>query len=317
MSTTALSVRSGSRRLRFRDVLERVLHVLPTVVWVLLIFAAVVWLPSTLRSIPPSERVERVAAWAPSLLGAAAAVALMAMALIEAVKRLLRSRFHARELRDWLDGTASRSRNAPAPSPSAAAAPAADAASTIQPRPVAPSEQLLQLMAPQYRDDVLGLPSELLCAQIGGTVEIVLAHPRRYLDLLCALAGERGRRDVMRYLKRLRDFKATRSKPFPRPPQEAERDETALIDARNAVGHRVQRHLDAFQIHISAAWGTLLRVLAIAVSTVIAAAGATVFGTWWRDPVGTAFVVVFVGLIGGVLSSAARDVFAMVERVRR
>jgi len=239
-----------------------------------------------------ADRISRLGAWAPALLGVAAGLAFLTMAVIDTIKRPLRSAFHKRQLLDWLESDAGRKPDG---------------------RPA--FESLLHLVAPRYTEDVLGLPSEQLCAQIGATLEVLLSDAKHHDQLLYALAGPHGFYDVDEYMRRSATFS-------PRNPSSVSDvalsdSDVELIDSRNRLSHRLQRSLDAFQVHVASAWAFHLRSLALAIACILAAVGAFLFGAWATDPIGALAVVLLAGVIGGVLSSTARDLVAVLERLRR
>ena len=249
------------------------------------------------------NRVERVGEWAPDLLGSSAAIGFMTMILIEGIKRPIRRRFHRRKLSEWLK---------------------IDNAETTQEESSACAE-LLRLMAPRYASDIFGLPSEQLCAQISGAVDLLISYPKENKRLLEALAGSDGRGDVATLLKLLQPYQSSSLSSQDQPVNSASQGDTgnasdndsALVDARNKVGHRLQRSLDAFQAHVATAWSESLRSAAIIIAGTLTAVGTFFFGSWADEPFATLVFVLVVGLVGGFFSSVARDITALIERLRR
>lgn len=79
----------------------------------------------------------------------------------------------------------------------------------------------------------------------------------------------------------------------------------------------LQRDLDALQRTAEAEWRTLVRVAAVAVSGSISAAGLLVLGDLREGWFAAAPFVVASAIIGGHFASLARDITAVVERLRR
>jgi hypothetical protein len=246
----------------------------------------------------PANSVELVGEWAPALLGSSAAIGFMTMILIEGIKRPIRSRFHRRKLSEWLK---------------------IDNAETSKEESLPCVDLLLRLTAPRYANDIFGLPSEQLCAQIGGAIDLLISYPNENKYLLEALAGSEGRKDVATLLKLLQPYQSSSlsSQHSPSGGDNTSNNDSALVDARNKVGHRLQRSLDAFQVHVATTWSESLRSAAIIIAGTLTAVGTFVFGSWADEPIATLVFVLVVGLVGGFFSSVARDVTALIERLRR
>jgi len=286
---------------------ERLLQGGKQILLILISTLGVVFAGIMLRARSPeltsANRVKLVGEWAPALLASSAAIGIMTMILIEGIKRPVRRRFHRRKLVEWLN---------------------IDIAEIPQEVSSA-STDLLRLIAPRYANDIFGLPSEQLCAQISGAADVLISYPNENKRLLEALAGPEGSGDVATLLELL---DPDESGSLPNQNQltnsassggnaNVSDDDSALVDARNKVGHRLQSNLDVFQVHVAAAWSELLRSAAIVIAGTLTAVGTFVFGGWVDQPVATLVFVLVVGLIGGFFSSVARDVTALIERLRR
>jgi hypothetical protein len=236
-------------------IIRSFVDLLPGQVWFVVIVFLIAGLRGPLNSLTPEQRLDRIFSWAPSLLVASLAIGLISMAFIESIKRPIRGAFHRREIRDWL---------------------------TDEGRDVSGYAdhyyQLLFLVAPRYRSDVVGLPIEQLSAQLANVFEPILARPREYRVLLLALVGRAGKAEVEHYIEVYSPEES--AKEVSSPTQTSE-----LVDVRNALNHMIQRSLDAFQIHVTASWTALLKMLAIAVAVALASAGGLVLW-FWEAPAG-------------------------------
>jgi hypothetical protein len=117
--------------------------------------------------------------------------------------------------------------------------------------------------------------------------------------------------------------------------EQADRDHLSFVQAaasegqsdyRTTVAFAIQRSLDHFQIEASAEWKRYLLVAAILLSMVLFTLGLRVFGagafiprypSWHDNFLSLLIGTTLVGLCGGFLASIARDVVAVIEKLRR
>ena len=239
--------------------------------------------------------------WAERVLGTAAVLGVLAMVLIQSFKVRLRRGFHRVSLqRFFADGLRASEK-----SENRAAVP------TTYAHPdkhyggfTGPAADVFRRVAPSYPFDILACPIEQLAAQLASAADIALSRPKDNAGLLWALAGEDGAKMVEEHL-RLADL-----------PIGISTDE--LFASRQGLSNTIQRRLDGFQVHAGNLWRSDLRLFAVLVSGGLAALGVMVFSDWQKEFACTtlAFVLV-VGLLGGLLASIARDLVAVVERLRR
>ena len=107
-------------------------------------------------------------------------------------------------------------------------------------------------------------------------------------------------------------------KPDEKPEISAASDDNCMIKTRDRsqLSFIVQRRIDALQIQVRYSWRRLIRVLSLAVSVILTLVVAIIFSLWQQNFVGTAFLVLLLSALGGFFASVARDVVAIVERLR-
>lgn len=225
----------------------------------------------------------RMGQWAIAIFQTSSAFGLFVMILIQSFKQTLRGRFHSRALARWICGPGEN---------------AEQRAKALN--------ELLDLIAPSYRRDVLALPIEQLSAQLASAVDIAIMDQRE--NLLIALAGESARPHIAQLL----DWKTQ-----PEIGADTRPEKPELLKIRNTILHVIQRRIDGFQIHVGNEWKSILRIIAIALSGGLAGLGVLVSAKWTDQPFTAAAFTMIVGLLGGLLASVARDLVAIVERYRR
>jgi len=153
-----------------------------------------------------------------------------------------------------------------------------------------PPYEFLEIVSPKAGDALLELPIEQLTAQIQAASDAALT-------IRSTLARELvesvvGRQDI----------------PFdsiPNDPREQSR-----------VGYIIQRRLDDLQIQVRRGWRRLLRLMSVSISLFLTTFLASILGLWHRGLVGTAFLVLLFSLLGAFFASVARDIVAIIERLR-
>jgi hypothetical protein len=248
-------------------------------------------------------------------LGRCLIVGFLSMALIQMARGLfpLRGRFHERQVRLWL---------APGHGPTQAE-PTDDSGQATKDTgdrdPVGEMvDRLVEHAVTSRSEELFDLPIERLCGQIGAAAELVVDRPEGQEELLRGLAG---REHADRYLESWREEQAAR-KVSPEVTGEQEdqdglrpsksEDVEDLVTARHAVEQRIQRNIDGLQISTGVRWRRRLRLLAIAISFVLAVG---LIGPPIRDP-GWWFSLIVTSLVAGYVASVARDVTAIIERAR-
>jgi len=138
------------------------------------------------------------------------------------------------------------------------------------------------------------LQIEQLCGQFTAAIQIVLEYPTIHPDLLKITASQATAADIALVL----------AGPGPNPAQ-------AFLDARNRVTHQCQRAIDALQITCGHQWTWLLQIASILVSLAIAWAALA------KTDLNASFAsVIITALLAGFLAPVAKDVLAIVSRLR-
>jgi hypothetical protein len=161
------------------------------------------------------------------------------------------------------------------------------------------------------------LPIEQLGGQFNSASQLVLDFPASHSDLLRVLVAGADAADLQTLLSerpQARTMAAARTAGTPVDPQ-LEQAPVRFVDARNRVTHQVQRNLDALQIAMTFRWKLILQVMSLVVGSACAAATAWAIA---GPPNGTEWVVkvAVIGILGGFLSTVARDLTAAIQNLR-
>ena len=167
------------------------------------------------------------------------------------------------------------------------------------------------------------LPLEQLCGQISAGAERAIVDPKTNGAILLRLANAAGEDDVVSLFKAHRKVHQQRpgegSAPGQAPPDSSSgeprvnRTEEQFMRARASVEERVRRSIDCLQIESGFYWRRRLRGLAVALAATLGATAALVGG----QPLASALTAAVSGIIGGFFAMLARDLTAIVERLRR
>jgi hypothetical protein len=250
-------------------------------------------------NVPQQEGRERARVTA--FLGESIVIALGAMALIQVFRRLfpIRGWFHQNAVLHWLGGDGD------------ADTALAELKRRAQGRSLA----------------MFDLPIELLCAQLSAIGE-------QLLDELTALpqppiAPPPPREYAATLLDRMSSGEWKKN-PIPSPATAASAApfEESVAATRTRIAYAVQRRLDQLQIDASARWRRWLLVTAIVLSFVLFFIAAGVLGAGQRfitpiSPTPSGYAVsyfigaILVALFAGYMASIARDLVAIIEKLRR
>src|SRR2546428_7165494 len=127
---------------RLTQLFRQVERDLPLIV--VLALAALAYAATRGEVLTASERILRLGSWAPALLGVAAAIAFLTMAVVDTFKRPIRRSFQQNELENWLRNDAS----------SPGASPPARSTGDSSGNHRSNVDLLLQLIAPRYQAEV-------------------------------------------------------------------------------------------------------------------------------------------------------------------
>jgi hypothetical protein len=232
-----------------------------------------------------------VSAQARDLLWFALACGLLSFATIECVKRLthVRARYHEKETRLWLQIRLDRIRREPT-----------DASEATDPTESAdrtsPFQQLVSAMGiePDDRRQVFNLPSEQLAAQISAAADLALTSEKddRYTYFLASVTKDE------------RDLPSEGASQTPTETDEAQ-------DLRRA--QQVRIGLDQLQVALRDRWRRYLWGAGLWIS---GAYGIGLAFAGNRETVEGPRHVLAALVLGGVVAAVARDLTAIVERLR-
>lgn len=144
------------------------------------------------------------------------------------------------------------------------------------------------------------LAIEQVVAQMNAAAQIALEYPHTHFPLLAVLSQGANVGDVMQVVKRA---EAGSREPDP-----------AALDARNRVGHRIQRNLDGIQIALGSRWKLWMQLTSI--SLTVAFVELAIIANVEYDPA-TLLVGVVLGIVGGYLAPVTRDVVATLQSLRK
>jgi len=228
-------------------------------------------------------------------LTAMAAIGVLSMAAIQTVKDLLPVRrwFQRRYLRQWLGVKTTDVRDAV--------------------DPAIAERDLVRLATAGDARAFYDLPIEQLCGQMSAAATVMLDFPARHRDLLTCLAAEADPEDRAALLRAAGLGRATLEGMRTGDPDGYQ----PLVDARSRVTHQVQRSIDALQIAAGSRWKLRLQAAAFAISSVLTAAGMSLYRPPETSLVASVLASVPLGLMAGFLAPIARDLVAIVSQARR
>jgi hypothetical protein len=171
--------------------------------------------------------------------------------------------------------------------------------------------QLVQLATDGDANAFYNLPIEQLCGQLNAAAQAVLENPSDYKVLLLHLGARAELSDLRTLITDTAQFRTP-------PTLDSAPDRStfqAFVDARNRVGHQVQRAIDALQLSCAQRWKLWIQMIAIALSFVIALLSIQFF----VDIHGTdkAKMVAAISIMGGFMAPIARDLIAGLQSLRK
>jgi len=267
-----------------------------------------------------------------ALLLQSAAIGVIAMASLQLVRAMVpvRSWFHRHRVSTWLGRAPDELRKTADFKERMLELIAVDAGLGEYIRPQTTEQEiihrLLQLTTAEGGDRpavslaFFDLPLEQLCGQISAGAERAIVDPKANGAILLRLANAAGEDDVVRFFRAHRQLHPPRhSEPeatvagLPDSPSPDARAEEQLMRARASVEERVRRSIDCLQIETGFYWRRRLRGLAVGLSAALGATAALV----GEHPFASALTATLSGIIGGFFAMLARDLAAIVERLRR
>jgi hypothetical protein len=226
--------------------------------------------------------------WAVPLLAVSVALGFVVMALIQMFKPALRAYVHRQEIRRWIRSGGHRSSNV---------------------------NRFLNRVSFNQPAALVELPIEQLAAQIQAAAEAALASPEAFGPLLQQVAGREA--DLGNVKVRTSDVDASGAgSAVGTNASQLRGDSEEELNRRSKASYLIHRRIDALQIQVRHRWRGLLRMLSLAGSLLVAATVTAVLDLWRESPVGTALSVLLLSLLGAFFASVARDMTAIIERLR-
>jgi hypothetical protein len=250
----------------------------------------------TLKSI--SEGITGLSGTALTFAGALAIAGTLAMAILQIIKELtpVRGAYQHRWLEVWFVARAKKF-----------TVEAVEAGPDVIPSshlPVSAAKAqatLVELATGGEVNAFYDLPIEQVVAQMNAAAQITLEYPHVHFPLLAVLSQGAAIGDVARVVARA---EAGTREPEP-----------VALDARNRVGHRIQRNLDGIQIALGSRWKLWMQVVSITLTVLFVELGIL---TNVKNYTKTTLVVgVVLGIVGGYLAPVTRDVVAALQSIRK
>ncbi len=168
------------------------------------------------------------------------------------------------------------------------------------------------------------MPLEQLCGQISAGAERAIVDPRANGDILLRFANAAGEEDVLSFFKAHDELNGTRAdtgikSPEPdfsfgvEPAPSRERRTETFMRARASVEERVRRSIDCLQIESGFEWRRRLRVIAVTLAAALGLTAALIANQF----LASVPAAIASGIVGGFFAMLARDLTAIVERLRR
>jgi hypothetical protein len=227
--------------------------------------------------------------------GALAIAGTLAMAILQIIKEFtpVRRRYQREWLEDWFRARAEKFTIEARPNEVISPRLPVDAAKA--------QSTLVELATGGEANAYYDLAIEQVVAQMNAAAQIALEYPQVYFPLLAILSQGADIEDVARVLTR-----AQAGTPA---------SDQAALDARNRVGHRIQRNLDGIQIALGSRWKLWMQTVAIALTVLFAEVAIVTNVADWN--IGTLLVGVLLGIVGGYLAPVTRDVVAALQSLRK
>lgn len=233
--------------------------------------------------------------------GALAIAGTISMAILQIIKELtpLRRVYQRRWLEHWFRDRSERFK-------SAASKAERDAKETLRERLPIDAQKaqstLVELATGGEENAFYDLAIEQVVAQMNAAAQVALEYPSNYFPLLAVVSQGADVGDVSQVL----------AGAVPRTRKGAAQ---APLDARNRVGHRIQRNLDGIQIALGSRWKLWMQITSITLTVAFVelaiATNITTFDT------ATFAVGVVLGIVGGYIAPVTRDLVASLQSLRK
>jgi hypothetical protein len=259
-----------------------------------------------------SNSLLRLGSWATtaSIITALVSASTIAMAFIQVFKDFtpIRRAFQRHWIEDWISRRAgsfnNRARAFPDPRERI---PSADA--TVLQR------YLIELATGGEANAFYDLQAEQLVAQMNAAAQIALDYPthRSNFELIATISEGADIADVvlLRTVPSVRQAAAAPAQGGAAPGLPA-----GYTDARNRVGHRIQRNLDGLQIAMRDRWQLHMQLAAQIISILVIEVAVYAYSSWSPSP-WSVVLAIPVAVIGGYFAPVLRDLVAALQGLRK
>jgi hypothetical protein len=246
-----------------------------------------------------SDGIAGLSGTALSYAGALAIAGTLAMAILQIIKELtpLRRAYQRRWLGHWLaqraDSFLVAAQLGPAKIDSALLTPDRFTGEKAQ-------AALVELATGGEANAFYDLTIEQVVAQMNAAAQVALEYPQLHFTLLAVLSQGADVEDVRKLLP---------------PARGARKPDPGALDARNRVGHRIQRNLDGIQIALGSRWRLWMQATSIVFT--IAFVELAIIENVKGYTGATLLVGAVLGVVGGYLAPITRDVVAALQSLRK
>jgi hypothetical protein len=178
-------------------------------------------------------------------------------------------------------------------------------------------QDLANLATAGSKKALLGLPIEQLCGQMNAAMQLALEHPENHVALIVCVSHLTDPTDLGFLLQPL--IGLTRELTDEKEKQIQKLKVGVYSAARQRLAHHIQRAVDGFQISNANNWKFVLQLSSIGLGIL------AVFGVLYFEPgvvtrrnvLDTIFTSVVVGTVSGFTASVMRDVFGLLDAVKK
>jgi len=190
-------------------------------------------------------------------------------------------------------------------------------------------QDLADLATAGSKKALLGLPIEQLCGQMNSAMQLALEHPENHVALIVCLSHLTDPTDLGLVLQPLGELTKDIVTPDDADKKIQEQMQiqkqiqkekvNAYTAARQRLAHHMQRAVDGFQISIGNRWKFVLQIASILLGFI------SVFGVLYFEPnvtirgniFDTIVTCLVVGTVAGFAASVIRDVFGLLDVVKK
>jgi hypothetical protein len=178
-------------------------------------------------------------------------------------------------------------------------------------------QDLADLATAGSKKALLGLPIEQLCGQMNSAMQLALEHPENHVALIVCISHLTDPVDLGFLLQPLSEL--TKEMEEGREKQIQRLKVGVYSAARQRLAHHIQRAVDGLQISLGNRWKFVLQVSSIVLGII------SVLGVLYFEPgvqirgnlYDTIFTCLVVGTVAGFAASVIRDIFGLLEVVKK